>query len=57
MGYWFAASDGGSFIRFLQPMKRVAEFEKSGGAFIVYTHLANGFVRDGRLNSRFQKVI
>lgn len=55
--YWFSAADGADvkkFIRLTQP-QNINRLEKVGGAAIIYTHFASGFVKGGRLNLEFQR--
>jgi hypothetical protein len=56
---WFASSDGGkatSFIRCISERNQ-DRLEREGGACIMYTHFANGFYADGRLNPRFRELM
>jgi hypothetical protein len=53
--YWFSSSDGETvddFNRLIAPA-RIDALEKRGGACIVYTHFASGFVRDDQLDPVF----
>jgi hypothetical protein len=53
--YWFSSSDGetvADFNRLIAP-DQVDKLERSGGACVVYTHFASGFVQDGRLDPEF----
>ncbi len=53
--YWFSASDGETATDFTELISKanVDALERSGGACIVYTHFAVGFVRDGRVDPAF----
>jgi hypothetical protein len=54
VNYWFASSEGAhveSFIRTLSE-KNQDRLERQGGACIMYTHFADGFTEQGRLNRR-----
>jgi hypothetical protein len=54
--YWFSSSDGRAieeFVALLAP-KNVDRLAAQGGACIVYTHFASGFVSDGRVNPEFE---
>jgi hypothetical protein len=56
---WFSSSDGANVNKFadlLQPAN-LNRLERVGGACIVYTHFASGFVTDGRIDSRFQSIL
>jgi hypothetical protein len=56
---WFSASDGGDarhFTRLLSEENQDRLVEE-GGACIVYTHFAFGFVRGGKVDSRFAALI
>ncbi len=55
--YWFSASDGhtvAEFNRLLQP-GHIDRLEKERGCCIVYTHFAEGFVREGKLDEQFER--
>ena len=57
--HWFSSSEGAdprSLCALLSEANqdRLAE---EGGVCIVYTHFANGFVQDGRLNRRFVELM
>lgn len=57
--YWFSASDGAevqSFCRLLSESNQDKLLE-SGGACIVYTHFASGFVENGRLHAEFKRLM
>lgn len=54
--YWFSSSEGAdvaSFTRMLADENQ-ERLEMEGGVCIMYTHFANGFVRDGHVHSAFQ---
>ena len=56
---WFASSDGpnaASFVRTLAE-KNQDRLEEEGGACIMYTHFAEGFVADGRVLPRFARLM
>jgi hypothetical protein len=56
---WFSASDGSDverFVRLLAPA-RLDALESSGGCCIVYAHIADGFVRDGKVDERVERVL
>jgi hypothetical protein len=56
---WFAASEGaevGAFNRCVAEAEQ-DRLEAEGGACIMYTHLACGFHRDGRLDPRFAELM
>lgn len=55
--YWFSSSDGanvGNFNRLTCP-ENIDRLRKEGGASIIYTHFASGFVREDYLDQTFQK--
>jgi hypothetical protein len=53
--YWFAASEGPAASQFnsLLSEEKQDDLARAGGACIMYTHLACGFLNSGRLNDRF----
>lgn len=55
---WFSSSDGHTvqeFCRLIEP-RRIRRLERSGGACLVYTHFAEGFVQDsGKLHPIFEE--
>lgn len=57
--YWFSASDGNDLAQFTELIapENVDALEASGGACIVYTHFAKGFVRDGEVDRAFRERI
>jgi hypothetical protein len=59
VNYWFAVSEGARVAAFNSMLSEVNQdrLEREGGACIMYTHLACGFVEGGRLNQRFQSVM
>ena len=60
VNYWFSSSDGHSLDEFLCLLeeKNIQRLSDEGGACIVYTHFASGFVaEDGTLNQDFKRVI
>lgn len=59
VNYWFSASEGPEVRAFV---RRISErnqdcLEAEGGACIMYTHFACGFVTDGKLNPRFEQLM
>jgi hypothetical protein len=57
--YWFSSSEGAnihSFCRLLTERNQ-DRLMAEGGACIVYTHFANGFTDEGRLNAEFRRLI
>lgn len=57
VNFWFHSSDGGyvdSFNRLISK-ENVDRLEREGGICFVYTHLASGFYRDGRINPIFDE--
>jgi hypothetical protein len=56
---WFSASDGSDverFVRLLAPT-RVDALESSGGCCIVYAHVADGFVKHGKVDDRVVRIL
>ena len=57
---WFSSSDGHTvqeFCRLLEP-RRLRKLERSGGACLVYTHFAEGFVEEsGKVHPIFEERI
>jgi hypothetical protein len=56
---WYSATEGSTASRFCE---RISERNQDrliaeGGACILYTHFAFGFVEDGRLDRRFRNLI
>ncbi len=56
---WFAASEGADVTAFNRCLSEEHQdrLEAEGGACIMYTHLASGFWRDGRLDPRFKELM
>lgn len=58
--YWFSSSDGHTVKEFNNLLEKdnIDKLEDEGGACIVYTHFASGFVDDeGKLNKKFENNI
>jgi len=56
---WFSASDGSDvdrFVRLLAP-RRLDRLQSSRGCCIVYAHVADGFVRGGKVDPRVMRVL
>ena len=56
---WYAAAEGAnrdSCVRLLSERNQDA-LEEEGGACILYTHFGHGFVRDGRLDPEFRRLM
>ena len=59
VNFWFAASEGPrikSFNAIINEEKQ-ERLVSEGGACIMYTHLASGFLENGRINKRFQVLM
>lgn len=59
VNYWFAASEGPdvtSLTRLLCEANQ-DQLAREGGACIVYTHLAQGFQDNGKVNNRFKSLL
>jgi len=57
--WWFSSTCApgvDSFCEVLSPANQ-QRLEDEGGLCIIYTHFANGFVRDGVLNAEFRRLI
>lgn len=59
VNYWFAASEGPKVKSFNSMISEANQDQlvSEGGACIMYTHLAAGFVEDGKLNRRFRSLM
>ena len=59
VNYWFASSEGPDISSFNNCLSEQNQdrLEEEGGACIMYTHFANGFYEDGRINPRFQVLM
>jgi hypothetical protein len=59
VNYWFASSDGANCEKFSDCVSESAQdrLEEEGGACIMYTHLARGFLDGKRLKPRFQSLV
>jgi hypothetical protein len=59
VNFWFASTEGGNVQSFNNTLseKNQDRLEAEGGACIMYTHFANGFFLDGRLDKRFESLI
>jgi hypothetical protein len=59
VNYWYASSEGAnldSFNRMISERNQ-DRLEADGGACIMYTHFAYGFVQDGKLDPRFRSLM
>jgi hypothetical protein len=56
---WFASSEGANVGTYNACISEANQdrLEAEGGACIMYTHFASGFVRDGRLDRRFETLM
>ena len=56
---WFASSDGHDVRAFNRCLAEANQdrLEEQGGACVMYTHFAKGFIEGGRLNPRFQQLM
>lgn len=59
VNYWYGSSEGANAGTFLQAVtdKALDQLEEEGGACIMYTHFAYGYIDDGRLNPQFRAVM
>ena len=56
---WYASTEGVNAAAFVKAISEANQdrLEEEGGACIMYTHFAYGFVENGRLNSRFRELM
>lgn len=56
---WFASSEGAAIDSYVDTIAEEHQdrLEEQGGACIMYTHFASGFVDDGRLDPRFKRLM
>lgn len=54
--HWYASSEGANITSFLKTLAEENQdrLEAEGGACIMYSHFAHGFIADGALNPRFR---
>ncbi|HUT94390.1 MAG TPA: hypothetical protein VMY37_33330 [Thermoguttaceae bacterium] len=59
VNYWFASSEGANVDSFNRTLceEHQDRLQRRGGACVMYTHFANGFYEDGRLNRRFRELM
>lgn len=59
VNYWFASSDGHCLEQFNKCVSEAAQdrLEAEGGACIMYTHFAKGFMDNGRVEPRFKTLM
>ncbi len=59
VNFWFSASDGHDVETFnrLIDKKNIDKLEKENGVCIVYTHFANGFVKNGQVNKKTRELL
>lgn len=59
VNYWFASSEGDKGPAFLERIDEASQdrLEAQGGACLMYTHFAHGFVDGGRLEPRFVRLM
>ena len=59
VNYWFAASEGPNIESFNAIMGEANQdrLAREGGACIMYTHLAAGFIEKGKINTRFKVLM
>lgn len=56
---WYASSEGSDAPRFVAMISEANQdrLAEQGGACIMYTHFGHGYVRDGRLDPRFVRLM
>jgi hypothetical protein len=59
VNYWFASSNGARLRDFNRCIaeKNQDRLEAEGGACIMYSHFANGFAEDGKVEPRFERLV
>jgi hypothetical protein len=59
VNYWYASSEGANLYSFNRMIseRNQDRLEADGGACIMYTHFAYGFVQDGKLDPRFRSLM
>jgi hypothetical protein len=59
VNYWYASSEGHNAESFIATISAANQdrLAAEGGACIMYTHFAYGFVRDGALHPEFERLI
>ena len=59
VNFWFASTEAPDIDSFNKCLAKENQdkLERQGGACIIYTHFGNGFVQNGKLNSRFKMLI
>ena len=59
VNYWFAASEGPRIESFNAMMSedKQEKLAREGGACIMYTHFASGFLENGRINKHFKVLM
>lgn len=59
VNFWFAASEGESMKSFnaILTEENQDKLVEEAGACIMYTHLARGFLENGRISERFRKIM
>jgi glycosyltransferase involved in cell wall biosynthesis len=57
--YWFSSCDGSDVDSFCELLAEANQdkLEREGGVCLVYTHFACGFVKDGVVNSRAERLL
>lgn len=59
VNFWFSSSDGHDVKTFnkLLNKQNIDRLERENGVCIVYTHFANGFVKNGKVNTETEKLL
>lgn len=57
--YWFSSCEGGDANRFCETICEANQdhLESEGGVCIIYTHFACGFVKEGRVDHRAERLL
>ena len=59
VNYWFSSCEGADVNSFNQLLssRNQESLEREGGVCIVYTHFADGFVKDGKVNPKTEELL
>ncbi len=59
VNYWFASSEGNVAETFINTISEENQdkLEEEGGAAIMYTHFGTNFIKDGKINDEFKRLM
>ena len=59
VNYWFSSCEGADVNSFNQLLssRNQESLEREGGVCIIYTHFADGFVKDGKVNPKTEELL